>query len=274
MPQRNKHPMRQGAFYALSLALLAGSAIGGSLDSPAAPDQAASAMYTLDDIYNKLDTRTPAAKRTGAFVEPAAGPTAGASKTLNDVMDMANTRQPVARTGQTTSYGVGSDGNLRIGGVWPSPRFKLAAEDGIGTNCVIDNLTGLMWVRNANLANGTMNWSDALAYCTSLNSGEGTYGYKDWRLPNRNELQSLHGYQWTTPVLPNTAGTARWIEGDPFTGVMYQNDANKRYYWSSTTRMGSNTHAWYVDMREGVVNYGPKTDAVNNFVWPVRGPDL
>ena len=61
MPQRNKHPMRQGAFYALSLALLAGSAIGGSLDSPAAPDQAASAMYTLDDIYNKLDTRTPAA---------------------------------------------------------------------------------------------------------------------------------------------------------------------------------------------------------------------
>ena len=273
MPQRNKHPMRQGAFYALSLALLAGSAIGGSLDSPAAPDQAASAMYTLDDIYNKLDTRTPAAKRTGAFVEPAAGPTAGASKTLNDVMDMANTRQPVARTGQTTSYGVGSDGNLRIGGVWPSPRFKLAAEDGIGTNCVIDNLTGLMWTRNANLANSKMSWSDALVYCASLNDGVGTYGYKDWRLPNLNELRSLVALQWGNPALCNATGTAKHTNGNPFFDLK---SAGSEYYWSSSSYMISPTDkAWPVSFYSGDSyphNFGLKT--VLYYVWPVRGPDL
>jgi hypothetical protein len=66
---------------------------------------------------------------------------------------------------------------------WPSPRFTAQ------TVTVTDNLTGLMWTKNANLA-GTKNWSDALTYCNSLDHG----GYTDWRLPNIRELHSLIDY--------------------------------------------------------------------------------
>lgn len=267
MKTRSRQGIGLGIGWVIGIMLTAGWARGGDLDSPAAPDQAASAMYTLNDLYNKLDTRAPAVKRGAAFVEPTAGPTGGTMRTLNEIMAMTETRPPVTRTGQTTSYGTGSDGNVKSGGAWPNPRFT---DNDDGT--VTDNLTGLVWAKNANLPAGPRSWADALDYCNAMNSGSGTYGYTDWRLPNRNELQSLHGYYWASPVLPNTAGTARWSEGNPFTGVMYQSPSNQRYYWSSSTRMGSTGYAWYVDMREGIVNYADKTDAANYLVWPVRGP--
>jgi hypothetical protein len=42
--------------------------LAGNLDSPAGPTSAASAMYTLEAIYNRLDKGTPGSKRTGAFI--------------------------------------------------------------------------------------------------------------------------------------------------------------------------------------------------------------
>ena len=89
------------------------------------------------------------------------------------------------KTGQITSYAEGDDGNLQKDVNWPSPRFTVAGD------CVTDNLTGLMWAKNANLANGTKTWQVALDYAASLNSGGGLGGCTDWRLPNLNELRSL-----------------------------------------------------------------------------------
>jgi hypothetical protein len=43
------------------------SLLAGSLDSPAAPTAAGSAMFTLEDIYNRLNDGTAGSKRTGAF---------------------------------------------------------------------------------------------------------------------------------------------------------------------------------------------------------------
>ena len=59
---------------------------GGSLDSPAGPDSSDSAMFTLEDIYNRLGTGATGTKRPGAFVEPSSGPTAGTGHTLDEVM--------------------------------------------------------------------------------------------------------------------------------------------------------------------------------------------
>ena len=39
----------------------------GDLDSPAGPEDPDSAMYTLEDIYNRLDDGTEGEKRTGGF---------------------------------------------------------------------------------------------------------------------------------------------------------------------------------------------------------------
>ncbi len=44
------------------------------------------------------------------------------------------------------------------------PRFTIQAD----TNCVVDNLTGLMWARNANLPGATQSWAQAISFCKNL----------------------------------------------------------------------------------------------------------
>jgi hypothetical protein len=169
---------------------------------------------------------------------------------------------PVAKTGQTTSYASKDDGNLKRGVAWPNPRFT---DNGNGT--VTDNLTGLIWLKNAN-AFGTRTWANALTDCATLNSGEGglTDGSVDgdWRLPNVQELQSLIDHGRYNPALCNAAGTGQWTSGDPFTGVV-QSD----YYWSSSTRAAFTVYAWYVYLYDGYVYYYDKGGTY--YVWPVRG---
>jgi hypothetical protein len=95
----------------------------------------------------------------------------------------------VPRRGQTTSYGPGGNGALQRGVPWPKPRFT---DNGNGT--VTDNLTGLIWLKDANCF-GTRGWTDALNDCNNLKHGScGLTDFSstgDWRLPNRKELESL-----------------------------------------------------------------------------------
>ena len=51
----------------------------------------------------------------------------------------------VPQTGQTDYYAAGDDGALQKGVPWPTPRFT---DNGNGT--VTDNLTHLIWLKNAN----------------------------------------------------------------------------------------------------------------------------
>ena len=97
---------------------------------------------------------------------------------------------------------------------------------------MIDNLTGLIWLKNANCF-GPSSWTKAIADANALETwhcglGDGSSA-GEWRLPNVRELQSLLHYGVSQPALPNTTGTAQWAEGDPFTGVV-----SSGYYWTST----------------------------------------
>jgi hypothetical protein len=76
-----------------------------------------------------------------------------------------------------------------------------------------------------------------------------------WRLPNRNELQSLIDYTRSNPALP---------AGHPFAGVQ------SNFVWSSTTFASNPGLAWYVLLNVGGVSAADKTNN-NYFVWPVRG---
>ncbi|MDM8525375.1 hypothetical protein QUF80_18570 [Desulfococcaceae bacterium HSG8] len=58
----------------------------GSLDSPGQP-ASGSGMYSLDEIYNRLDTGASGTGNTRPFEEPASGPANDTGRTLNDVMD-------------------------------------------------------------------------------------------------------------------------------------------------------------------------------------------
>ncbi len=164
------------------------------------------------------------------------------------------------KTGQTGAYQAGDDGANSKGAVWPNPRFTVGT--GVdGTNCVTDNLTGLTWARNANLA-GQMTWSDAIAYCAGLTYG----GTNDWRLPNVREMHSLIDYGQSSPALCNASGVAQWTENDPFTDVQ-----SGSYYWSSTSvAFKFNTdYAWFIYLSDGYVEPNEKINIW--YVWPVSG---
>jgi len=79
---------RSAVFLTLTfLAPALGMAAG--LEPSAAPTDAASAGYTTDDLYNRLQSGAAATKRTGGFTEPSAGPADNATKTLDEIMAVA-----------------------------------------------------------------------------------------------------------------------------------------------------------------------------------------
>ena len=173
----------------------------------------------------------------------------------------------VPKTGQTILYVSGDDGDLEKGVTWPNPRFKDNLD---GT--ITDNLTGLIWLKDANCAFfvAPESWSAALSDSNGLSSGlcgltDGSNA-GDWRLPNKKELISLTHDGYYNPTLPNTAGTGQWSEGDPFANVQ------SSFYWSSTTDALSiaGARAWFVNMGNGVVDGDDKTSD-GLYVWPVRG---
>lgn len=161
------------------------------------------------------------------------------------------------KTGQSLCYdisgntigcsGTGQDGEQQIGTDWPSSRFY-----DNGDQTFTDNLTGLMWSKNADPASSTVTWQEALDYIQSLNSSN-YLGYCDWQLPNANELGSLAN--------KGKAITAVWLNTQGFTNVQAAN------YWSSSTYAYDPINAWVVTM----AGYSPINYKLNgNYVWPVR----
>ena len=161
---------------------------------------------------------------------------------------------PIPKTGQTKSYRTGDDGSYQKGVAWPNPRFTVQTD----TNCVLDNLTGLMWARNANLS-GKMTWDEAIDYCEALNYG----GHNDWRLPNIREHYSLSDNDYFNPALCNTSGPGHWTTNDPFTNVQFD------HYWASSTVPADAGSAWRWDGSHGYQDSDAKTSRW--YVWPVRG---
>jgi hypothetical protein len=157
-------------------------------------------------------------------------PAAAIAVALANCGPVSGAPAPVPQTGQTLSYAEGDDGDLQAGVPFPSPRFT---DHGNGT--VTDNLTGLIWLKNANCF-GAMPWAQALTVTNTLAHGtcglaDGSGG-GDWRLPNVRELLSLIDYRFYHPALSNAAGTAQWTEDDPFLGVQ-----SSDIYWTSTTEL-------------------------------------
>jgi len=157
------------------------------------------------------------------------------------------------KTGQTKCYdtsgkeisckGTGQDADVQEGVDWPNPRFTVSGE------CVTHNLTGLMWAKNANLPNGKKTWQGALDYVAAMNSGSGFCGYKNWRLPNINELESL--------VNIEMSNTGFWLVSQGFSmGLIFMSDC---YYGSTTTVAAFDFLVWEVDMcGNGVSTYRSK----------------
>ncbi len=277
-----------------------GIVLAGSLIPTAGPTVAGSQMYTLQQIYDRLDHGAAATKMM-TFTEPTSGPTAGTSRTLDEIMAKAPALDAtngagaahvtsgktfwgltagawglqtgtasgggstynagVPKTGQTTSNTPRDDGDLQKGVAWPTLRFT---NNSNGT--VTDNLTGLIWLTNANCFD-MQTWATAIISATALANGDcgltdGSVA-GDWRLPNVRELHSLVHYGFSNPAVPNTAGTGKWDEGSPFTGVQSSE------YWTSTAYTNAPSNAWNVNLDDGYVFFNDETGSYH--AWPVRG---
>ena len=198
--------------------------------------------------------------RAGDLEPP--GPPAPTMVTLQEIFDKLDALGGVPKTGQTGCWlatgapipcaGTGQDGDHRAG-VSVGQRFT---DNGDGT--VKDNLTGLVWLKDANCF-GLQGWTDALSDANGLANGscgltDGSVA-GDWRLSNVKELQSLIDFGEVFPALP---------PGHPFSGVGVQS-----VYWSSTTHQITLNFAWLVEVEDGRVTIGGK--ALLNTGWPVRG---
>jgi Cobalamin biosynthesis protein CobT (nicotinate-mononucleotide:5, 6-dimethylbenzimidazole phosphoribosyltransferase) len=101
-----------------------------------------------------------------------------------------------------------------------------------GDGIVFDSSTNLMWQGNS--VSGKT-WKDALAYCENLNYA----GYRDWRLPNKNELVTLLDYSRTEAPISQFPGMT------------------SETFWTSTfiNYYGGTDGIFYVNFEEGSIQY-------------------
>jgi hypothetical protein len=247
------------------------SLLAGNLDSPAAPTEAGSAMYTLENIYNRLNSGTESTKRTGAFTEPSSGP-GNTGKTLNEVMDKAPAKDNT-NGAEPSDVAIGKTYWGLKDGSWGLQTAGRYIDNGDGT--VTDKTTGLIWLQDASCAdlagtddNGKANWDTAKTAASSLANGTceltDNSAANDWRLPTIQELQNVVHYNYSSPAISNAVGNAKWTtDGDAFSGVQ------TNFYCSSSISADDAAFVWYVSLSNGDVVSASK--AATTYVWPVRG---
>lgn len=210
---------------ALITLLLPPVTMAGSLDAPAAPTAAGGQMYTLEDLYNRIDTGATATKAS-SFTEPSAGPSAGTQHSLDDIYTLVGERNQVMQTEQTTCKefplnvidcaGTGQDGETQAGMAYPANRF---IDNGDGT--VTDTLTQLIWLRDTGCSTISGTYTEGLAAIASLKDGQCslTDGSQagDWRMANIRELLSIAYFgDAATPLYDLFPPDSPFVKSVPF----------------------------------------------------------
>jgi len=187
--------------------------------------------------------------------------------------DAGVTKGRTNKTGQTTSYGAGSDGDLQRG-------LSRIFND-LGDGVVKDSRTGLFWEKKSDdgsihdkdnvytwgqdLSPYAMNGTMVTTFLAALNTPPCFAGYCDWRIPNITELLSLVNYETWSPA------TFTAFDTDCTAGctVTTCSCTFSNYYWSSSTPRFLPAYAWYVYFGNGYDYYANKFDDYS--VRAVRG---
>ena len=242
----------------------------GLTDSPGTPETTSG--YSLEDIYNRLDTGAPGTPKT--FIEPVSGPGSGTMRTLDEIMGLIPDHMAsfdgadgvrvipipdgIYEGGKTATA---KDDTLTVGNI--KENVKIFGVTGTyagperfenhGNGTVTDKQTGLMWTQS--MLYSVVTWQEAVDDCEDLVFPAS--GHDDWRLPEIWELYSLLDVRTSGPPLP---------DGHPFTNY----PSSTRTYWSGTTAPLTDTWAWIIYMSPQSVNGLFKTFTAR--YWPVRDP--
>jgi hypothetical protein len=161
--------------------------------------------------------------------------------------------------------GTGQDAEFLKGIALPEPRFQ---DNGDGT--VTDNLTGLIWTKDAESGPIT-NWDGALA--AAATAADGVFGLSDgsslgdWRLPNVNEFRSLVNYHYLNLSMSDAAGTGHQDLFIP-ASLVFQNFGNGYTTWASNTYPLATNNSMSFQGLTGVIRAGGKNNP--GAVWLVR----
>jgi hypothetical protein len=183
-------------------------------------------------------------------------------------------------SGQTTSYGPGSDGDVRAGAVLSY------TDNGDGT--ISDNNTGLMWEKKDDSGGihdkdnyytwgmdsspYTMNGTMVTEFLATLNRAPCAANHCDWRIPNVKELQSIVDYEipYPGPMVNAAFHNAAGCTGCTDVRLASCSCTASSDYWSSTTFRYPPTNAWRLCFSlGGVANFVDKS--FNTAVPAVRG---
>jgi outer membrane protein assembly factor BamB len=166
----------------------------------------------------------------------------------------------IPKTGTRTSEYPGDDGHIQWGVAWPNPRFS-----DLGNGTVRDNLTGLIWLQDAECV-GQTDWPGAFAAVVALNAAGGapcvTGGEEidDWTVPNRKQLLSLMDRSESRPMLQ---------DAHPFLNI-----GSYSSWWTSTVdptqiTPGGEPFAWSLSFGFGTIASEWSTSSFP-YVWAVR----
>lgn len=167
-----------------------------------------------------------------------------------------NGKVKLQATGFRVPYNAGDDGSVQAGVRLPAPRM---IDNSNGT--ITDTLTGLTWLKEANCLSGT--WTAALAAVNALASGQcgladGSWA-GEWRMPNRNELESLSDRAQTN-LAEYFDYTYLNPDGSVYQFPIFKNYIGFQFYWTSTTNAANTSEAWTVFSCDFGVYDIPKTN--------------
>ena len=165
------------------------------------------------------------------------------------------------KTGQTTSHGAGTDGDLQLGVT------QGYVDNGDGT--ITNTKTGLMWEKKSDddsihdkdnsyswtsyysgtSANGTV----FTTFLPGLNAAGGFTGHTDWRLPNLNELASIRDLQNENPPVAAAfnSNCGANSSGNAGCAVTTCSCTQANVYWSSSSYAHYDQYAWNVNFTDG-----------------------
>ena len=186
---------------------------------------------------------------------------------------------PTLTTGQVTSYGSGTDGDLHTGA------GRSFTDNGDGT--ITDDTTGLMWEKKSDDGSihdkddtyswgapspptppYTMDGTMVTTFLAALNGGGGFAGHTDWRIPNANELESIRNLENVGPATYAAFNTA-CAANCAVTTCSCTRMGTTSYYWTSTTYQYDSFEAWTLTFLDGQLYQNEKDSSA--YVRAVRG---
>ena len=260
----------------------------GNTDSPGTTP-AATSSYSLDDIYDRLDTGATVTQ--DPFAEPTAPTGTGTMHTIDEIMALIPDRQGSFTgaegertltipdgiyTGSSTATIVDADlseENIRVGfftifGVWgeneacvtcagtPSDGGRWC-DNGDGT--ITDMTNGLVWLKDAG-------WGGAYPWRGLDSAGAGArFADAFWRTRER-------GVAWRLPTELELAHLYLDPEGISRSNPVHFDNIQDGIYWTSTSDdSAQNTTAWGVDFSLATPASDRYVKDTAYYVWPVHG---